>query len=291
MVEAIGIDVGGTRVKAVRVNQTGEVLERFNSPSSALNTPHYVQQALTQFTQPTPLIGLCSPGLVAPDGLSIAHVAGKLEVVGVNWSQVLSCPNPVPVLNDAHAALLGEAWLGGAAGKSDVVLLTLGTGVGGAVLWGGKLVTGRRGLAGSVGHISLDPNGPLSIYNTPGSLEFKVGDASVLLRSGGRFSDTRGLVEAHLAGDGEASQIWLRSLRDLAAAIASLINLFDPECVLLAGGITAAGRTLTEPLEGYLEHWEYRPGNTRVPIVLATLGEYAGAIGAARQALSTPVVW
>jgi glucokinase len=104
-------------------------------------------------------------------------------------------------------------------------------------------------------------------------------------RSSGRFPDTRALIEAYLVGDAEASRVWLRSVRDLAAAVASFINLFDPQAVVLAGGIATAGAALTGPLEEHLEHWEYRPGGSRVPIVLAELGEYAGAVGAAHRAL------
>ena len=188
----------------------------------------------------------------------------------------------VRVLNDAHAALLGEVWQGAGKGLRDVVLLTIGTGVGGAVVSDGRLLRGHMGRAGHLGHISLDPHGDLDIANTPGSLEDAIGNASLARRSEGRFKMTRELIEALLHGDAFAAKIWDESIRALAAGIASLINCFDPECVILGGGIVAGSRDhLLEPLERWLEKFEWRPGGRRVRLELAALGEWAGAHGAA----------
>ena len=121
----------------------------------------------------------------------------------------------------AFAAFL--AW-GAAAGSRDAVLLTLGTGVGGAIMSEGRLVEGHIGRAGHLGHVCLDPDGPVSIAGMPGSLENAIGNGSLSERSKGRFADTRALVEAHVAGDAEAGEIWLRSVWVLACAIASIVN-------------------------------------------------------------------
>jgi glucokinase len=122
--------------------------------------------------------------------------------------------------------------------------------------------------------------GEPDICGTPGSLEDAIGDCTVEKRSNGRFTLTKELVDAHLAGDDEASDTWLCSVRHLAAGIASLINALDPEVILLGGGIANARETLLEPLRSFLDDMEWRPADNRVEIRIAELGEWAGAMGA-----------
>jgi glucokinase len=190
------------------------------------------------------------------------------------------------VLNDAQAALVGEAWCGAARGVEHAILLTLGTGVGGAALVDGRILRGRLGRAGHLGHVSLDPSGPLDIVHTPGSLEDAVGDCTVARRTGGRFQDTASLVRAASAGDRDARDAWATSVRNLAAAIASLVNVLDPEVVVIGGGIARAGAALFVPLRREVARFEWRPGGQRVRIVPARLGGRAGAFGAARHAMT-----
>jgi glucokinase len=170
--------------------------------------------------------------------------------------------------------LLGEIWLGGRS-----------TGVGGAILADGRLLRGHLGRAGHLGHITVDADGPPDIVRTPGSLEDAIGDCTVSRRSAGRFSSTKALVAAHLAGDAAATDVWLRSVRHLAAGITSIVNALDPEVVILGGGIAAAGDALFIPLRQHLDEMEWRPTGRAVPILPATLGDRAGAIGAAHAAL------
>jgi glucokinase len=200
---------------------------------------------------------------------------------GLDWTSFLNAPKMVPVLNDAHAALLGEVWVGAAHGFENVILLTLGTGVGGAAMVGGRLLRGHIGRAGHLGHSSLDPDGPPDCAGTPGSLEVAIGNCTILERSGGRFNTTHELIAAHLKGDAEASAIWLKSVKALAAGICSFINILDPEAVIVGGGIARAGPALFGPLQRFLERMEWRPGGHRARILPAQLGELAGAFGAA----------
>ena len=203
-------------------------------------------------------------------------------IEGFDWGAFLE--REVPVLNDAHAALLGEVWQGAAKGAKDAILLTLGTGVGGAILSDGRLLKGSFGRAGHLGHVSVTEGVERSIFGTPGSLEAAIGNYTVGVRSNGRFSSTREIVEAHCAGDADATVIWEKSLRILARAITSFINILDPEIVIIGGGITKAGPILFEPLAIYLDEIEWRPAGRRVGIVPGALGEWAGAYGAAWNA-------
>ena len=190
----------------------------------------------------------------------------------------------VPVINDAHAALLGEVWQGAARGKTDAVLLTLGTGVGRRHSRRRPFAAGAIGRAGHLGHLSLDPHGPISILRTPGAIEELIGECSLGARSGGRFRPRarcwRPPMRATRGSRGVGA-----SVRALACAIASYINVLDPEVVILGGGITEAGDRLWRPLAHEMDQVEWRPGGHRVPIVRAKLGGWAGAYGAAAPTL------
>ena len=290
---AIGVDLGGTSIKSVAVTGQGKLLAQARHEFDAKpplkwadKVREIVAQIQTEQGEFASWIGVSAPGVAARDGLSIAHLPGRLKgLENLNWAKHLQSKNPVPVLNDAHAALLGEAWLGAARGLQNVVLLTLGTGVGGAILSEGKLLRGTTGRAGHLGHVCLNPNGSPDIVGTPGSLENAIGNHSIVQRSNGRFLTTHDLMTAHIAGDAEATEIWLTSIRVLACAIASFINILDPEVVLIGGGISQGGAALFGPLERNLDDLEWRPGGHRVKIVPAALGDFSGALGAAHHAI------
>lgn len=288
---AIGIDLGGTNVKAVAVTAGGETLrqDRFGTHDDSAAQwadaiAAYIGRVEGEIGRAAS-VGVASPGLVRRDGRAIAWMQGRMSAVqGFDWTDFLKRDAAVPVLNDAQAALLGEVWLGAAAGSRDAVMLTLGTGVGGAVLCDGRLLKGHLGRAGHLGHISLDPNGRKDIVNTPGSLEDATGECTLPQRGAGRFASTRALVDAYTQGDPQAQRVWLSSVKALAAGIASIINAVDPEVVILGGGIVNAGDTLMSPLGKFLDEFEWRPTAAAVRIVPARLGDVAGALGAAKNA-------
>ena len=290
----LGLDLGGSSVKAVAVTPTGEAIARHNTDFAAgekLDWAGRIRQLVQQIQRdrgtPARCIGLSAPGLAAKDGRSVACLPGRLQgLEGLVWSDYLQTAESIPVLNDAHAALLGEAWIGAARGFDHVIMLTLGTGVGGAAILDGKLLRGAIGRAGHLGHTSLDPDGPPDICGTPGSLELAIGNCTIQARSQGRFRTTHELIAAHIAGDAGAREIWLKSVKALASAICSFVNILDPEAVIIGGGIARAGDTLFKPLQSFLDTMEWRPGGQQVKLLPAQLGEFAGAFGAARNALA-----
>ena len=290
----IGIDLGGSSVKTVAVSPEGAVLSQSSVSFDAGATMDWAdkireiaERIQRERGEPATCIGLAAPGLAARDGRSIARMPGRLSgLEGLDWSAHLKSTQPVPVLNDAHAALLGEAWLGAARGFENVILFTLGTGVGGAAMVDGRLLRGHLGRAGHLGHLSLDIDGAPDVCGTPGSLELLMGNCTVAERTGGRFQTTHELVAAHRAGDAEASFVWLRSVRALACAVASCVNILDPEAVIIGGGIARAGAALFDPLNALMPEMEWRSAGYAVRILPATLGEHAGACGAARNALN-----
>ena len=293
MLYGIGVDLGGTNIKIVAVSAEGQILERSTCETQTDSPDSWVERIRQSIkeTEKTRAdsarwIGLAAPGLAARDNLSIVSMPGKLRgLEGLNWTDSLQTSHPVPVLNDGHAALLGEAWIGAGVGYRNAVLLTLGTGVGGGLLVEGRLFKGHTGRAGHLGHISLNPDGSPDIVGTPGSLEQTIGNSTLAERSLGRFTSTRRLVEAHLNGDEQATDVWLRSVYNLAAGITSIINALDPEVIIVGGGIALAGPALFDPLAGFMERIEWRPQGHHVPIIPAVLGDFAGTLGAAYYAM------
>lgn len=293
---ALGLDIGGTNIKALAVTAGGRVLAQTVVPTGDTGRRGWhlnVQRAKANLErvvkQPPTWIGLAAPGLAAANQESIAFMPGRLPgLEGLVWQKLFKVSQPVPVLNDAHAALLGEVWRGAARRSQNAILLTLGTGVGGAALVDGRLLRGHIGRAGHFGHISLDPAGDPDVARTPGSLENAIGDCTVKTRSGGRFAATAKLVAASNAGDRDAQQVWQKSVQALAAGIASLVNVLDPEVVVIGGGIAQASDALFRPLKNYLNDFEWRPGGQKVRIVPARLGDRAGAFGAAWNAIHFP---
>lgn len=168
-----------------------------------------------------------------------------------------------------------------------MVLLTLGTGVGGGIIINGKLYQGHAQRAGHIGHLGVDINGPLTMTNMPGSLEYAIGNFSVAERTNGQYQNTKALVEAYEAGNPQAKKWWLLSIKKLAVALSSLNNVLAPEAIVLGGGIMAgAGNALLKPLKEYMITYEWNPLNQSVPLLTAQFGAYAGAIGAARYCKS-----
>jgi len=288
----VGIDMGGTRIKAVLHNAaTDEEIDRAIQPTGdrgeeqegtppwALALKQLIEDWETKHDVIIEAVGIACPGLASRDGRCIEYLPGRLHgLVGFNFSEFLGRHSRV--INDAQAAMLGEIAEGAAQGRKNLVMLTLGTGVGGAILADGRLLRGHLGRAGHCGHLCLDPEGEPGITGTPGSLEDAIGNHNVKARSNGRFESTLDLTNAVRAGDAEAKAVWDKSVKALACGIASLINVVDPEAILLAGGIAEVGDLLFDPLRAELDRIEWRPGNDGVEILHATLGEWAGAIGA-----------
>ncbi len=288
---AIGIDLGGTNIKAALVDtQSAKTVATLSKPTRdgecdgdvpffAITVREVVHEFEAQVGQKL-RCGLSTPGLANPNGQCIDWMPGRMHgLEKFDWPTFLN--RDCRVLNDAHAALLGEVWNGAAKNTQDAFMLTLGTGVGGAIWSGGRLLQGKIGRAGHLGHLTVDVNEPCDDCNTPGSLEDAIGNQTIARRGEGRYANTHELIAAHAAGDAHAAKIWLESVRKLAAGIASLINVLDPERVIIGGGIaTGAKDLLFKPLQEQLDAFEWRPGGNQARIVPAELGDIAGCLGA-----------
>ncbi len=288
----IGIDLGGTRIKAVAIDTDGKILYQLytntNDGDGAV-WKNAVKQTVSELLQKlqanTTLVGISAPGLPDHRNEAIACMPGRMEgLENLIWKEFLD--QPAFVINDGIAAMLAEAKFGSAKTKKHVVMLTLGTGVGGAILIDGKPYQGAFNKAGHIGHMAINDEGDCDVTGMPGSLEECIGNCTIEKRSKGRFLSTHELLVAYRNGDAFAKEIWMKSVRQLAIGLASVTNILSPEVIVLGGGITEAGKDLFEPLQLYMEQYEWRAGGNKVEIVKATHGDLAGAIGAACFAMS-----
>jgi len=295
MTNGIGIDLGGTRIKAAAIDAEGKILHQLFTATNDNESPggsswknavaESVKNLKKELNGSFIPVGISAPGLPDEQNRCIAFMPGRMQgLENFIWKEFLK--EPAYVLNDAVAALMAEAKFGIAKNKKNVVMVTLGTGVGGAILIDGKLYQGAFNKAGHVGHTAINDEEDCDVTGMPGSLEECIGNYTIEKRSKGKFISTHELLNAYREGDEFAKEVWLKSVRRLAIGLSSVANFVSPETIILSGGITQAGNDLFDPLKEYMSKYEWRPGGNKVEIVKATYGELAGAIGAASYAMS-----
>jgi glucokinase len=285
---AIGIDLGGTNVKGILLNENGDIILQHSIPTVddpdgkwRENVLQMVEYLKLNTKDQIEIIGLSAPGLANDENTCIAHLPNRLQgLENFQWSKYLKIKTYV--LNDAHAALMAEAKYGAIKGYKNAILLTLGTGIGGGILINGELYQGMSQMAGHLGHMCLN-NGDdeQSILGMPGSLEYAFGNYSIKRRSRKKYNSIEQLVAAFEKGETFATWLWLDSVRNLGLAVASLINALSPEIIVLSGGITNANNLLFNHLNEFVKLYEFTPKGKTTPIVKAYFQDIAGAIGAA----------
>jgi glucokinase len=291
MRQAIGIDLGGTRIKGVAVDAEGNILHKIYLPTNDGGDAVWKQvvaDAVTELrkgVEGIPVVGISAPGLPDNDNETIAFMPGRLEgLENFRWQEYLQCP--VFVLNDGVAALVAEAKTGAAEDSINAILITLGTGVGGALLINRQPYQGSFNKAGHIGHMVINDSGDCDVTGMPGSLEESIGDCTVKKRSNGRFSSTLELLNAYKEGDEFAKRVWLTSVKKLAIGLASASNFISPDTIVVGGGIAESNDDLFVPLNKWFDEFEWQPGGIRPRIVKAMKGDLAGAIGAAWFAMN-----
>ena len=290
MPQVIGVDVGGTALKLGRFDATGHCHAHLELTTPQPATPGAVTTTLLEHLEhldpqhQASAIGVGVPGPVDKAGrvaqLAI-NLSGWHDVPLADWLEAQQ-ERPVTLTNDANCIALAERWLGAGRDVQDLLLLSLGTGVGGAVIMGGKLLTGRLGIATEPGLILLDPSGPPCNSGNHGSLEQHCSIAALK-----RLSGLEPAVLAQRAAQQEQTALahWQTYGRYLGMGIASLAYLFTPKCVLLGGGIAGALPYFRTTLEQELQQRllpMFREGMVVLP---CALGNGAGRTGAARLAL------
>lgn len=287
--EVIGIDLGGSAIKLGRFDWQGNCLQTLTVPTPQ---PAYPEAVLTTMVEAIAqldpnhkavAIGVGTPGPADAAG-RIARVAINLEgwhnIPLSDWLEAKT--NRLTVLaNDANCAGLGEYWLGAGRHFRDLILLTLGTGVGGAIILDGKLFVGREGTAGELGLITLNPDGPPCNSGNNGSLEQYACIRAIRRRTGLEPGEL-GLKAQ--AGDPVALKFWQDYGRDLGAGLASLLYVLTPEAVIIGGGISASAEFFFPSIWAELERRVLPSSRPGLQLLTAELGNQAGIVGAAKLA-------
>jgi len=305
--EAVGIDIGGTRIKIGRVNERGTVLARAELAApidlpfaEALDRIAGAAAPLLAGDEPV-RVGIGCAGLI-DSRRGVVHTSPNLPLWrDLELGRLMSARlgTPVVVTNDANAFALAEARLGAGAGHRIVVALTLGTGVGGAIVTDGRLFAGTHGFAGELGHMSIERGGPRCPCGNRGCLELYVGRRGLVADylgrcrwepgapgydlAGGRREqvDPKLIAQAAQQGDAAARETFARAGETLGGALADVANLLDPTVFVIGGGVAQAGELIFAPARRILAERAMARAVAVPAIVPAALGVEAGFIGAA----------
>ena len=305
-VETVGVDLGGTKMLVGAVDGEGRVLHRRVVPSKGLTAEELLAELelrLREAVEARPAV--CAVGLGIPctidrgRGMCVNAVNLPLREVPVRDLVHEHLALPVSIDNDANTAVLAEQRRGSAAGAANVVMLTIGTGIGGGLIIDGQPYRGSTGAGAELGHVVIDIDGPPCQGSCPnrGCIE-AIASGTALAREGARAAaehpdsalglaareeaslDGRLVTELALGGDPVAVEVLAIVGRRLGAALSGLANIFDPDVLVVGGGVMAAGDLLLDPAR---EEFAARalPPQDRIPIRAAALGSDAGMIGAA----------
>ncbi len=310
----IGIDLGGTNIAAALVDGSGKMTCKVSIPARASEGTDAVLSGLEQVVDSLleksgaslsdiRSIGIGVPGMMNVE-TGIVYFSPNLPLLNTDITAGLKAKFGLPVYinNDANCAALGEVAAGGAVGAKDAVFVTLGTGVGGGIVLGGKVYAGYNGTAGEIGHIVITMDGRQCGCGRKGCWE-AYASATGLIKTtqeymqenkdtamwemvGGDLEKVSGRTafDAMRAGDECGKKVVDVYLHHLAAGIIDLINIFEPETICIGGGISNEGETLLAPLREIVAADAYSFKSKDVPhptITKATLGNDAGIIGAA----------
>ncbi|NEO66187.1 MAG: ROK family protein [Moorea sp. SIO4G2] len=289
MTQAIGVDLGGTAIKLGRFREDGTELESLTVDTPQPATPTAVIEAIVaaisrlDTREEVMGIGVGCPGP--------ADVAGRIAKVAINltdWHDVPLADHleakvgyPTVVANDANCAGLGEAWLGAGRRFRNLILLTLGTGVGGAIIFDGQLFTGHLGSAGELGLINLYPDGPEGNSGNRGSLEQYLSIRAIRSNSGKEPAELGKLAQQ---GNQEALEFWADYGRLLGIGLTSFIYPLTPEAIIIGGGISASAEFFLPATLAEIEQRVLPSSRTGLELLKAELGNRAGMVGAARLA-------
>ncbi|MCC5635089.1 ROK family protein [Nostoc sp. CHAB 5844] len=287
--EVIGIDIGGTAIKLGRFSQDGTCLKSLTvgtpQPAKPESVLAVIVDAIAQIDpdNQTIAIGVGTPGP--------ADAAGRIAKIAINlpgWHDIplaewleTKTGKPTVIANDANCAGVAEAWLGAGRHFQHFILLTLGTGVGGAIILDGKLFIGHQGAAGELGLISFNPDGPMCNSGNQGSLEQYASVIAIRRRTGKEPAELGALAQA---GDADALAFWQEYGRDLGIGLVSLIYVLTPQAIVIGGGVSASFEFFLPAVKAEIDQRVMPTSRTKLEILPAELGNSAGMVGAAKLA-------
>jgi glucokinase len=284
----IGVDLGGTKTLGARIYPNGDV-ERHHEIATPTNSQEELLAGIDSLVaelidDDVTALGFGIPSRIDQrEGRAVASVNIPLADLDFRDRMSSRFNLPVGIDNDANAAAIAEWKIGAAQGTSDVVMLTLGTGVGGGLILGGKPYRGSTGAGAEVGHIVVVHGGRPCSCGGHGHVEsYASGHAAALLaeEAFGPGHDARKLVQLAFEGNDQAKEILADIGEHLGSALGSIVNLFNPELIVIGGGFAAAWHFLIGPAERRMREEALPPARDSVKIARAQLGTVAGVVGA-----------
>ena len=290
MTTTIGLDIGGTKVLGVVLDAYGQVVreERLASPHTGLEALVATGASIVkQLDAEGVAVGVGAAGLVDRQGI-VRYAPNLPNVRDAPLREALAAAtgHRVVVDNDASVATLGEVTYGAAVGRRDVLLVTLGTGIGGGLVLGHQLYPGANGFAAEVGHMKVDssPDAPLCACGQRGCVETFAGTRALLreyARQGGHASEVLPIAVSARRGEPAGVKTFEMMGTALGRLLANIQNLLDLNAVVFSGGISASFDLLEPFVRGALRAQAFSPPLAEVPLLVSELGERAGVIGAA----------
>jgi glucokinase len=296
----IGIDLGGTTFKALAVTPEGQILAHRYGQSTSGGDVRTVIMSIVQTVEALrtevaavghhlAAVGLGMAGIIELPGGIVRRAPNLPHWSGLNVRELLGQHLDVAfaIENDANVALLGEAWLGAARGRQHVVMMTLGTGVGGAVMIDGAMLHGVKGFAGEIGHMVVEPNGRQCVCGSYGCLEQYVSGTAIARLARPRYGTltSEAVAQAAQRGETEALAIFQRVGWYLGIACANMAQLFNPQCIVIGGGVGESFELFREPLQRMMHERTMPEVYEQVCVVPAACGSMAGSLGAAYHAM------
>ena len=308
---AVGFDVGGTNIKVALVKRDGQIVFKTSRRTGAFRGVEPVLADMADLASTVIAeagvdkssvagVGIGAPGPLSPSRGLILQAANLPGFKDVPIRDELSRRTGLPAVftNDGNAAAYGEFWVGAGRDVDDMVMLTLGTGVGAGVILQGKLLIGHCENAAELGHTVVEAGGHVCSCGQRGCLEQYASATNVArraveaIKAGAKSSladapdglesiTSRMLVEAAREGDALAAQVWDDACRYLAIACVNIEHAFNPEMIVLGGGMSGAGSLLLDNVERHRDALRWSLLNDTAKIVLAELGNDAGVIGSA----------
>ncbi|MCU0549759.1 MAG: ROK family protein [Leptolyngbya sp. Prado105] len=291
-IQVLGIDLGGTAIKLGRFRPDGTCLRAMTVPTPQPALPESVLITIVDaISELDPDRQACAIGIGMPGP---ADAKGRIARIAINLPNWIEVPladwieektgRPTILSNDANCAGLGEAWLGAGRAFQNFILLTLGTGVGGAILLNGELFIGQTGAAGELGLISLDAKGSPCKSGNRGSLEQHTSILAIRRRTG---KEPEELGQLARSGNSEALEFWRSYGRDLGVGLTSLIYVLAPEAVVIGGGVSASAEFFLPSAIAEIEQRVMPTSREGLQVIPAELGNQAGMIGAAKLVLNS----
>jgi glucokinase len=315
---AVGVDLGGTNIVTILMNEKGKIITRDKRATEVSKGKNHVLKRISGGIEsvlgpaarsPQPAadvagIGIGTPGLVNLDKGILYESPNFPDWNNVPLARIFKKRFDVPVFieNDANSAALGEWWIGAGKRTRYMICLTLGTGIGGGIIIDGKVYHGANGFAGELGHISLSFDGPKCGCGNVGCLETYAPAIGIIRRTkealkknrksliykliGGNLNKVTPAIVTQAArkGDKLAGKIWDDTGYYLGSAIADYVNIFNPEIVVLTGGLTGAGNLLFKPMWKTVRKRAFRNAVKNLKILPGKIPDDAGAVGAAKTA-------